>query len=125
MEIRKVGGKRFVNEERLIQFQRDIQNSITASIVNVLIVPINNCLLSIVIKTPQHNYFKISCLEMLLRTSHTNQVNFIMWDIIVFCIFRFLLWYHSYILWPYFSQTGHSFHSYFVHIILVIKAFLL
>jgi hypothetical protein len=32
VEIRQVGGKRFVTEERLVQFQRDIQDSITKSV---------------------------------------------------------------------------------------------
>jgi hypothetical protein len=32
VEIRKVGGKRFVTEERLVQFQRDIQDSIAESV---------------------------------------------------------------------------------------------
>jgi hypothetical protein len=32
VEIRKVGGKRFVTEEQLAQFQRDIQDSITKSV---------------------------------------------------------------------------------------------
>ena len=32
VEIRKVGGKRFVTDERLVQFQRDIQDSITKSV---------------------------------------------------------------------------------------------
>jgi hypothetical protein len=32
VEIRIVGGKRFVTEERLVQFQRDIQDSIAKSV---------------------------------------------------------------------------------------------
>ena len=48
---------------------------------------------------------------MLLRTSHTDQVRISLSR--VFCIFLFLLWCQTYILWPYFSQAGHSFHSYF------------
>ena len=75
------------------------------------------------IKTPQHNHFKIICLEMLLRTSHTDQVRISLCG--VFCINRFLLWLQTYIVCPYISQAGHSFHSYFCHIILVIKAVLL
>jgi hypothetical protein len=73
------------------------------------------------IKTPQYNHFKITCLEMLLRASHTDQVRISLCG--VFCIFRFLLWCQTYILSPYLSQAGHSFHSYFFHIILVIKLF--
>ena len=75
------------------------------------------------IKTPQYNYFKSTCLEMLLRTSYTDQVRISLCG--VFCIFRFLLWCQTNISWPFISQAGHSFHSYFCHKILVIKAFLL
>jgi len=40
------------------------------------------------LKTLQHNHFKITRLEMLLRTSHTDQVRILLCG--VFCIFRFL-----------------------------------
>ena len=51
-------------------------------------------------RTPQQNQLKFSCtcLEMLLRTSHTDQVRISLCG--VFCIFRFLLWCQTYILWP-------------------------
>ena len=40
------------------------------------------------LKTLQHNHVKITRLEMLLRTSHTDQVRILLCG--VFCIFRFL-----------------------------------
>jgi hypothetical protein len=45
-------------------------------------------------------------LEMGLRTSGTDQGR--IWLCEVFCIFRFLLWYQTYMLWPYFSHLQHT-----------------
>ena len=48
---------------------------------------------------------------MPLRISHTDQVRISLCGLL--CIFRFLLWRQTYILCSYFSQAGHSFHSFF------------
>ena len=78
-------------------------------------------------RTPQQNQFKISCtstyflLLLCPRVKGEGGGGISLCE--VYCIFRFLLWCLTYILWPYFSQAGHSFHSFFSHIILLIKLF--